>query len=378
MELLSHNIKKNIVFFSLNSNQKHNGCGFIIKVNERLYCITAGHVVFGKTFNEEPKDLALSNIKGFIFESSTLMTDCDFAKKYDLAIYQIWDDKNNFSDVRVCASIVNSKLNSVSYVKAAELKDSFIIDSIRFSEKTEENEVKYKVYSGLPFNNFSSDEHGAEAMGGISGSPLILDREDGCIVFHGVINRISNQGVNSMPCARGLEPIKLFITDLVFEENIVFDTDFKLITYNQDLLKKEKFQEWIERWRSENENKEYYENLVRKLKAMHGQHYECYLNQELEKILIGDECLKNIIELNSPLWHAYDEIYKTASRECMHEYVSNEKEALDYYKKISGEHFSLLDDDLDNFDLKKTDKKKLAQHDIAMWLAVCCLRFTKI
>ncbi|PSV95188.1 hypothetical protein [Photobacterium iliopiscarium] len=241
-----------------------------------------------------------------------------------------------------------------------------------------ENENKYVVYSGQPFHDHAQDNFGAEAVKGISGSPLILATQDANVYFHGVINRISNKGVNSMPCARGLSPIKEYINNIIFYDKDKFDSDFKLMTYNRDILKKEKFKIWVDDWKSSSENSGYYQNLESKLKIMHGDYYEEYLYIELEKIMIGDECIKNDIESNSTLYESYIELSQTAAREHMHEYVDSSKEAVKFYKEVSNEHYRTIDSDLIGFGLKVTDKKKLAHYDIATWMAVCKLRFTKI
>lgn len=373
--LLIEKIKKNIIFFTFDN--KHVGCGFVIVVNGCLYCITAGHVVFGKNYSSKSFDLELNNIDGIPLSEHELISDSAFAKKYDLAIYKVWHDLACFNDVLLAESIENRKLSSLAYVKATALPQPFEIDGIRISEKLGGNEFKYKINSGLPFNDFRAELHGSELVQGISGSPLLLDTDNNEIVFHGVICKVPNNGVNSMPCIRGLNPIIEYIENISLIDKNKYDTDFKLINYNKALLEKENFDNWVECWRNEASNEEFYGNLTRKLKVMHGEHYQDYLSIELQKIMVGDECIRNDIEPNSALYDSYMEVSQTAARECMHEYVSTKKEALSFYKDVSREHLMVVSEDLEEFGLKRTDKRKLAQYDVATWLAVCHLRFSK-
>ncbi|PSV95187.1 hypothetical protein [Photobacterium iliopiscarium] len=86
MDNLRIKIKKNVVFFTYNN--KHIGCGFIIIVDECLYCITAGHVPFSSKFDSLIDGIVISNVAGDIIDEFEILSDCYFAKKYDLAVYK--------------------------------------------------------------------------------------------------------------------------------------------------------------------------------------------------------------------------------------------------------------------------------------------------
>ncbi|GAD31529.1 conserved hypothetical protein [Photobacterium leiognathi lrivu.4.1] len=375
MTCLKEYIKKNFIFIEI--EKKHVGCGFIIKVEECLYCITAGHVPFGKNFNNL-KNVTMKNINGDTIDEINLLSNEDFAKEYDLAIYQVWGEPSEYIDVNISEHIVNSTLISIAYIKPTTVREPYFIEHIRHSEDLKGNEVKYYVYAGNPFNNFQKDTHGADYGQGLSGSPLILFSNDNKVYFHGVITRIPNDGVGSMLCSRSLIPIKEYIDKISFYKKEVFDSDFKLTSYSRELLKRERFESWVKEWKDLPENAGYYDNLEHKLEIMHGEYYKEELPDELAKIMIGDECIKNDIESNSELYDAYHEISKTTARNEMHEYVESSRDAVIFYRKTYSDHLETMNEDLDSFKLKKTDKMKLAQYDIATWMAACKLRFTKI
>jgi len=93
--------------------------------------------------------------------------------------------------------------------------------------------------------------------------------------------------------------------------------------------------------------------------------------------MIGDEIVKNDIESDSMLAEAYKEVITTAERDCMHEHVTNASEALKHYKKVGDNHLEVIKEDLAEFAFNATDRKKIAHHNVATWMAVCHLRFTQ-
>jgi hypothetical protein len=373
MSLLKNKIKKNYILFTC--GETHIGCGLIVIIKGSLYCITAGHVIFGKEFDKEisPK---LTTLQAHEIKEHELISDSEFAKKYDLAIFRIWDNIEDFHDITLCNTITNPKITSLTYIKATLLSDPYFLEPITYSDTLKENEYMYKAPSGS-FNNFSEDEHGADAMEGISGSPIFLNTDDNELVFHGVISRIPNKGVSNLVTIRGIDRLALIVEKMQIKESTIYDSNFKLISYNKELLEKEKFLEWVEKWKAAPGNEGYYKNLKKKLKVIHGEYYKEYIPIELQKIMIGDACLKNDIESNSMLSEAYSEVISTAEREWMHEYVSTPSEALTYYKEVNKAHLEVIKSDLAEFDFKMTDQRKIAQYNVATWMAVCHLRFTK-
>ena len=71
------------------------------------------------------------------------------------------------------------------------------------------------------------------------------------------------------------------------------------------------------------------------------------------------------------------DVVKTAEREKMLAYVSNKQEAYEHYQTIYKDHLDVVNEDLSEFNLRKTDLKKIAQYNVSTWLAVCNLRFGK-
>lgn len=351
------------------------GCGFIIPVKHELYCITAGHVMYGKNFDSELK-LDMYDFSGKPITNFQCITDSSFAIKYDIAVLKIDIKIANIQDVIVTTPILNTSLKCLSYVRSQSLPTPFFIDTIVVDEKLDGNKVRYKVPIGS-FNNFVEDEHAAEAMEGISGSPALLCTPDETIVFHGVIDKIPNNGVAGLVEIRGLEPIIQVIEDLKLKSCDDFDESSTLIRFNTTLIDKVNFEQWVEQWKNSPGNEEYYGNLEMKLKTIFGDSYTKELPVELEKIMIGSECVKDIIERNSQLYYSYQDVVKTAEREKMLAYVSNEQEAYEHYQSIYKDHLEVIKEDLSDFKLNRTDLKKLAQYNISTWMAVCNLRFSK-
>ncbi|QFI37037.1 hypothetical protein FR932_03930 [Moritella marina ATCC 15381] len=371
---LKENIKNNFVYFR--SQGIHIGGGFIIPFNNEYYCITAGHVIFGRDFSKE-REFNIFCTKNNHLDSYELLSCIEFARKYDLTILKIKTNIDHVCDVVICDSIINSKLMSLSYVKAENLNEPVFLELISFSDKLEENKVRYNVKTHS-FNNFTEDLHGPDAMEGISGSPLLLCNSDGSIVFHGVINKIPNNGVGDLVDSRALYPIKEIIEDIEVVSRDSFDSSHKLIKYNSGLLSEDKFNRWIEDWKNKPENKNFYSNLEEKLENIYGDSFYEELPKELQKIMIGDKCFKDVIERNSALFECYQDVVETAERDSMLEYVNSNREALQHYKKVYENHLEIINEDLAHFGLSRTDKRKIAQYNIATWMAVCHLRFRKV
>lgn len=373
MTQLKNKIKTNFILFE--ENEIHVGCGLLLAIEEKLFCITAGHVVFGKSFNKK-KQLSLKTLQNIPIKEFELLSTQEFAEANDLALFRIWEDAKQFSSFSLSNTITNSRLTSLTFIKASLLKDAYFLEPLSYSDTIKDNEYMYKAPNNS-FNNFDEDEHGAAAMEGISGSPIILNSNDGEAIIHGVLTRVPNKGVGSLLAIRSITPLVKIIDNLEMLDSNNFDGNHKLINYNKELLKKERFSEWVNQWKELPENKGYYKNLVDKLKVIHGEYYEKYIPIELEKIMIGDEIVKNNIETDSMLAEAYKEVITTAERDCMHEHVTNASEALKHYKKVGDNHLEVIKEDLAEFAFSATDRKKIAHHNVATWMAVCHLRFTK-
>ncbi|RUO33322.1 hypothetical protein [Aliidiomarina soli] len=374
MNILKQNIKSNFVTFKYEG--LHVGCGFIISVEREAYCITAGHVVYGSEF-KELRDLQICDVKNQPIPNQTLVSDLNFSKKNDLAVYILQDfPVDALKEVKITGPIISHSLLSISYVKAEMLPEAFFIESINFSDQLNGNMCRYRVPNST-FNHFGADTHGPDAMEGISGSPGLLCTHNDSLVFHGLIDKIPNSGVNNFVDMRGLEPLKEIIENLEITPHTEFDLNQQLISFNRNIIDKETFSKWVEKWRSTPGNEKLYNNLETKLETIFGEKYIDQLPKELEKIMIGDECLKRVIQRDSTLNESYKDVKITAERDQMLKYVNSKHEAHQHYTVISNEHLEVVTSDLSEFKLKKTDLRKIAQYDVATWMAVCHLRFEK-
>lgn len=373
MKTLKNSIKSN--FVTLNSNGLHIGCGFIFRSSDINYCVTAGHVIYGNKYDLD-RVVEILDIRGRRIERFEQLTFLDFAKSHDLALFRLYSEVENLQPVTLCNSITNNKLLSISYMKPGQLKDSFFLDNVKFNDDLEANQFRYSAIPGA-FNNFHDDAHGAEAMEGISGSPMLLCTSDNSIVLHGITSRIPNDGVLSFIETRDLTVLKDVVDSFEFKNSEEFDCNHRLISFNRKLIDEEKFNLWVDDWKNQPGNEDYYGHLESKLETIHGDSYKAELPKELEKIMIGDACIKNVIEKDSTLFESYEDVIETAERDKMEKYVSSKHEALEHYNKVYQEHLDVINEDLGRFDLSRTDRKKIAQYNVATWMAVCNLRFSK-
>ncbi|MFM5581809.1 hypothetical protein ACET8Y_03610 [Aeromonas veronii] len=364
-------LKNNMVYFR--QNDIHVGSGFIFSFEEESYCVTAGHVIFGRDFDKEIKLDAYDSAKNHM-QNLQLITGVDFAISYDLAVFKLINHNTKISPVSIFHTIHNPNLISCSYVQASCLNEPSYIPKIEFNEKLESNKFKVTFPSDF-LHHFSQDLHGADAVAGYSGSPIILQTPSATSILHGIITRIPNYGVGSIVEVRSLEPLSDILPGLKIKSSDELDDDHSLITYHLELLENDRFTKWVDQWKNETENKNYYSNLQSKLKVIFGDQYEEELPKELQRIMIGDAYIKQIIETNTVLYSNYQNVVKTAEREHMVAFVNNAREAYEHYQQIYRDHLNVVSNDLNKFDLKLTEHKKIAQHDVSTWLAVCNLRF---
>ncbi|MGR2768267.1 hypothetical protein ACUYOF_12150 [Photobacterium ganghwense] len=373
MKILKDSIKLN--FATIKSNGLHVGCGFIFKSHDITYCVTAGHVIYGNKYDIE-RSIEILDIRGSTIKRFEQLTFLDFARNHDLALFRLYSEVENIQPVTLCNSITNSKLLSISYMKPSFLKDSFFLDNVKFNDDLESNQFRYSTIPGA-FNNFHEDAYGSEAMEGISGSPVLLCTSDNSIVLHGITSRIPNGGVLNFIETRDLTVLKDVVDSFEFKNSKDFDCNHRLISFNRKLIDDEKFNLWVDEWKNLPGNEEYYGHLESKLETIHGDSYKAELPKELEKIMIGDACIKNVIEKDSTLFESYEDVIETAERDKMEKYVSSRHEALEHYNNVYQEHLDVINEDLGRFDLSRTDRKKIAQYNVATWMAVCNLRFSK-
>ncbi|WIH28389.1 hypothetical protein [Photobacterium damselae] len=371
MIILKEKIKSNFVI--LKNGDTQIGCGFIVPVDDYLYCITAGHVPFGRKFDKKI-DVTIYDIKNNPILDFELITDVFFAKKYDLSVYKISSEIENINNVVICESILNSKLISLSYIKATSILDPYFLNMLIFNDKLSGNKTRYEAKPNS-FNNFDDDRYGADAMEGISGSPILLCTDNNEIIFHGVIYKVPNKGIGDLLDVSDLMPLKEIVDGISIKSRRDFYSSHRLVTFSDNLKKEDKFKLWVNEWKEHKNNENFYENLESKLKVIYGDDFESELAIELEKIMIGSECFKRIIEKESVLYDSYNEIVKTAERQTMKKYVDSQREAFEHYQSVYESHLIDINEDLCGFQLSRTDRKKIAQYNVATWLAVCYLRF---
>ena len=192
MKVLKNSIKLN--FVTLNSSGLHVGCGFLFKSDDITYCITAGHVIYGPQYDVQ-RAVEILDVHGQHIERFEQLTFLEFAQKHDLTLFRLYSEVEEIEPVTLCNSITNSNLLSISYMKTGLLKDSFFLDNVKFNDDLETNQFRYSAIPGA-FSNFYDDSHGAEAMEGISGSPVLLCTSDNTIILHGIMSRIPKEHTN--------------------------------------------------------------------------------------------------------------------------------------------------------------------------------------
>ncbi|HHB1565823.1 TPA: hypothetical protein ACN99F_003235, partial [Vibrio metschnikovii] len=220
MRILKNKVKSNFVIFK--SNDTHIGCGFIFESNNDTYCVTAGHVVFGRKYDRE-RIIDIFNSDGNKIDKFELISFIDFARKYDLALFKLYSVVDNLAPVTLCDSVTNNKIISMSYMKPASMEDSFFLDKVKFNDELDGNQFRYSAGQNA-FNNYQDDTYGAEAMEGISGSPMLLCSWDNTVVLHGITSRIPNSGVLGFIETRSLNPLKEIVREIDIVDRAEYDS----------------------------------------------------------------------------------------------------------------------------------------------------------
>ncbi|MBQ0688796.1 hypothetical protein J7315_22400, partial [Providencia rettgeri] len=221
----------------------------------------------------------------------------------------------------------------------------------------------------------SSGRWGASALEGISGSGIFLKSHKQLVIV-GIVSSIPDDGMlGKIKCCNSY-----FFTNLkpslIKHDNLEYNFGINHIHQEISSIKDSNLDSIISEWENNPDNKEYNENINRKLSVLHVPNK---VKQEKTKIirnlLLGDIFLSERINNYPNIELAYSESHQIFSDDDMTIYTNNRISANEKYHEIRKDYLEILLDTLKPHGLMKDKIQLLRNKDIAFWLANCDLDF---
>ena len=380
METFSEEIKKTTGV--LYCDDKFVGSGVIFIHNKNTYCVTAGHNIYGKAFDQIPE---LEKLKIEVGESQflnvcCLLGDVNFATKNDILILLLEPSAStevtSFLTPIFSTIPKNPSHNLVLRGKYSNSKDIVNKGKIFYDQLHDNNQNQFVV--NIPKEQLvnSSFSSGSEWLNGMSGSGLFYDNHNS-IILTGVLIEILNKGNDGKMLIASVCVLKELIDDIDIVNSNKFDFESVFNAESLNTIIDNNDDEVIAEWERKATNNPQLDHINRKLIEIYPEGE--LLNQKrklIRKLLIGNCFIETELKKQEQLKQSYDLAYKVHDLEDKTDYVNSKKEAKDLITKITGEYESYLTKELSE-KIEPSIIKLLTNYGIANWVSNCSIDFLK-
>ncbi|MGL0823018.1 hypothetical protein [Vibrio vulnificus] len=376
------NFKPNLFGFVLKNGIKVGSC-VPFKLNDEVYALTCGHVLFGIKQNEDLLDTDTIHVESCFgrYTKCALVTKRDFSSEYDLALIKLdAEPTEEFLELEFSSIPANPLLTQNLFLVTKHFEDSILAD---ISPKKIEAVPSLGIHKHAltfekePFVRYEVGAYGADAFKGISGSGLFYCSDDK-LLLSGIILSLEPASIESHSIYVNADLISQVLSDVPTFDISQFDENRSVIARILDDCFDETHNNSISQWISAHSKES--DNIVRKIKTLHN---EEDVPNEVKKVvsnfLDGDRIIKNWKTSNEPVYKQYQESNYVTANEHLKYTVDSKSKAQNAYRELLKQHKDLLNDSFSQVNGKKVPLKEstlVANRDLSQWLAICDLNFT--
>lgn len=380
MTTFSEEIKKTTGL--LYCDNKFVGSGVIFLHNKNTYFVTAGHNIYGKSFDQTPE---IAKLKIEVGENQFLNVCClfgdvQFAAKNDILILLL--ESSTTIEIASLLTPIFSTVpknpihNLVLRGKYANSKDIVNKGKISYDQLNDKNQNQFIV--NIPKEQLvnSSFSSGSEWLNGMSGSGLFYDNHNS-IILTGVLIEILNKGNDGKMLIASVCVLKELIDDIDIVNSNQFDFESVFNAESLNNIIDDNDDEVIAEWERKASNNPQLDHINRKLREIYPEGE--LLNQKrklIRKLLIGNSFIETELKKHEQLKQSYDLAYKVHDLEDKTNYVNSKKEAKDLINKIMNDYESYLTKELSG-KLESSLIKLLTNYGVANWISNCSIDFLK-
>lgn len=352
------------------------GSGVIFCVNDTLFCLTAGHNLYGKNFDTTP-DLGQWTVRdhhGDDHRLAALNSDLNFAEKNDIVLLQLEcaSTLENF----ICPKFLTAPKNpSHSLMFRGKYESSeYPVNRRKITYNGVCNGNKMHFICDIERSILTDDLYnsGSDWLGGWSGSGLFIDNHTELLCV-GILIEIPNKGNDGQLHFVNLEVLKGLNPNLQIHNSEILDYDKKLRARSLDSIFNEINEQAVVEWEMNDINKPQLQFINDKIPLV-------YAKAELEKqkrtiikaILVGKSYLALELKKNEHLNNAFNNAKNTYNLEGLTIYADNKPEARAGLSAIKKDYEAFLRECLAP-DFDESHIKLLALYSVSDWIAVCSL-----
>lgn len=356
------------------------GSSVLFPYEGEFLCLTAGHNLYGKDFDQTPelrkwKVLDYKDVEHNVIEC---VGDADFAREHDIIILKL--ECSSDLELFHCPDFYTIPQNPAhSFLfrgKYEQSKTAVTQRKLQFNSLCPENAFKFlcTIERSLLMNN--DYKSGSDWLGGWSGSGLFLDNHDKLVCF-GVMIEIPNKGNDGHLQFSSVTAFEKLDIKLNLSVSSQLDFEEKLRTRSINSIFDQTDDEAILRWENEELNKPQLEYINFKLSQVYSdERLEKMKRNAIRRLIVGKSFLYSELRNHEMIYEKYKKAYNAFDLEELEVYANSKKEANDGLKKIKTEYEDYLSSCLGNI-LGTDDIKILSTYGISEWIANCSLSFTK-
>ncbi|MFJ5498917.1 hypothetical protein ACIPUN_03105 [Pectobacterium sp. CHL-2024] len=370
MTISQVNNLKNVMAF-VYIDDEFTGCAVIFKNKCDVLLVTAYHVistVLSDTDNGLHR-VKIENEYGAIYS----VVDCKFCLEKDIALLYLVGEKGNLNTIMFFSGNLSPDTNLISRVKNKNMSLSAVLYS---QEQVEQhNESSFIINVNKEVLGDSLGNWGANAMEGISGSGIFIKIHQH-LILTGIIISIPDEGMMAkVMCSdsNGFLSLDSSLNDFIFSD---YNYGRDVIINDINRMRENILDSTIDEWERNEINREYANNINRKLNILHKKNKLVSTKRKtIRSLMIGDYLYRERLRITPEFEGGYSYAHSAFCDKDMNFYAINRVDANNQYHKISDAYFYMLTTALRPIGLSDVDIQMLCNRDIAFWLANCDLDF---
>ena len=352
------------------------GSSVIFKSNGELFCITAGHNLYGKDLDIVPNltDWKIVDRTGDIHNIAVLYGDIEFAKKNDLVVMKLecGSSLDNFISLKLC-SIPRNPLHHLMFRGKYEGASTAVTHrKLNFNSICDHNDNHFLCDFDKELLTNHSFSSGSDWLGGWSGSGLFIEDHKE-YVCAGILIEIPNKGDNGQIQFVNVEVIKEFNLNFEFINAQELDFNSELSQKSLQSLINTVDDNAVKDWEANTENNPQLTFINRKLPHIYSDEIlQQQKRKTVESLLLGSSYVSVVLTKNEQIHTMYQNAFKIFNLEDLDIYADDRKQARAALIAIKDRYESYLSGSLPK-GFSASNIKLLAIYGINKWISDCSL-----
>lgn len=357
-------------------NDNFVGSGVVFCINDILYCLTAGHTLYGKKFDAQPnlKEWAVEDHQGSRHIVNAINGDLNFANKYDIVLLKLQ-----------CSSSLEN-FSCPKFITAPKNPSYSLMFRGRYANSTYAVTQKKILYNGIcPGNikHFVCDidrnlltndvySSGSDWLGGWSGSGLFIEHHTE-LICAGILIEIPNKGNDGQLHFVNLEVLTELDHNLEILNSEALDYDQEFRAKSLESIFDDINEQAVNEWEENDLHKPQLDFINSKIPLVYAKgELDLQKRKIIKAILIGKSYLTAELKKNEELYRAFKNANNIYKLDNLTVYADTKPQARERLTAIKENYEAYLEKCLPP-GFEQSNIKLLALYSVSEWIAVCSL-----